>query len=105
MISPWLEKLRRINSLEQISVFLTVLWQYAVTAWQLLSRAILFLLQAVVLRAPPPGSDVRKIFRARAYPGSRRREYLVHVPPSYEREERVPLVMVLHGCNQDHVDM
>jgi len=105
VISPWLEKLRRINSLEQISVFLTVLWQYAVTAWQLLSRAILFLLQAVVLRAPPPGSDVRKIFRARAYPGSRRREYLVHVPPSYEREERVPLVMVLHGCNQDHVDM
>jgi len=101
----WLKKLREINSLEHISALLTVLWQYTVTAWQLLSRLIRFLLHGVVRRMRPPGSNVRKIFRARAYPGSRRREYLVHVPPSYEREERVPLVMVLHGCNQDHVDM
>ncbi len=104
-IRAWLEKLRTINSLERISALLTVLWQYTVTAWQLLSRLIRFLLHGVVRRVRPPGSDVRKIFRARAYPGSRRREYLVHVPPSYERAERVPLVMVLHGCNQDHVDM
>jgi poly(hydroxyalkanoate) depolymerase family esterase len=105
VIRAWLEKLPRINVLERVSAFLVVLWQYTVTAWQLLVRAILFLLHGVVRRMRPPGSNTRKIFRARAYPGSRRREYLVHVPPSYAREERVPLVMVLHGCNQDHVDM
>ena len=105
IIRAWLEKLRTINSLERISALLVVLWQCTVTAWQLLWRMIRFLLHGVVRCVRPPGSDVRKIFRARAYPGSRRREYLVHVPPSYEREDRVPLVMVLHGCNQDHVDM
>jgi len=105
VIRAWLKKLREINGLERMLGLLTVLWQYAVTVWQLLSRMIRFLLHGVVRRVRPPGSNVRRIFRARAYPGSRRREYLVHVPPSYERQERVPLLMVLHGCNQDHVDM
>ena len=105
VIRAWLEKLRIINGLERIRALLTVLWQYTVTAWQLFSRMIRFLLHGAVRRMRPPGSNIRKIFRARAYPGSRRREYLVHEPPSYERAERVPLVMVLHGCNQDHVDM
>ena len=105
MFGAWLEKLPKINALKRFSALLTVLWQYTVTAWQLLSRLIRFLLHGLVRRVRPQGSDVRRIFRARAYPGSRRREYLVHVPPSYERLERVPLVMVLHGCNQDHVDM
>jgi poly(hydroxyalkanoate) depolymerase family esterase len=105
VIRAWFKKIREINYLGQISAFLVALWHYTVTAWQLLSRLIRFLLHGVFRRMRPPGSNVRKIFRARAYPGSRRREYLVHVPPSYEREERVPLVMVLHGCNQDHVDM
>jgi poly(3-hydroxybutyrate) depolymerase len=85
--------------------WLAVLGQYAVTVWQMLARTMLFLLQSLARRLRPPGSNIRKILRARAYRGSRRREYLVHVPPSYERQERLPLVMVLHGCNQDHVDM
>jgi poly(hydroxyalkanoate) depolymerase family esterase len=101
----WLEKLRQIRNLERISGWLAALWQYAITAWQLVARTIWFFLQSLMRRIRPPGSDVRKIFRARAYPGSRRREYLVHVPPTYERQERLPLVMVLHGCNQDHIDM
>jgi poly(hydroxyalkanoate) depolymerase family esterase len=105
VMKGWLKKLRQISNLELISGWLAALWQYAVTAWQLVARSIWFFLQSLMRRIRPPGSDVRKIFRARAYPGSRRREYLVHVPPSYERQERLPLVMVLHGCNQDHIDM
>jgi poly(hydroxyalkanoate) depolymerase family esterase len=84
---------------------LAVLRQYVVTSWQLALRMVLSFMRGIVRRVRPPGSDIRKIFRARAYPGSRRREYLVHVPPSYDRQGRVPLVMVLHGCNQDHFDM
>jgi poly(hydroxyalkanoate) depolymerase family esterase len=103
--TDWFKKLRQIKSLQRLSNSLSVLWQYAVTAWQLLARGLLFFLRNLVRRMRPPGSDVRRIFRARTYPGSRRREYLVHVPPSYERQERMPLVMVLHGCNQDHIDM
>jgi poly(hydroxyalkanoate) depolymerase family esterase len=105
VIREWLKKLHGINNLERISASLAVLWQDAVTLWQLVARGLLFLLQGLARRVRPPGSNVRKIFRARRYRGSRRREYLVHVPPSYERQERMPLVMVLHGCNQDHVDM
>lgn len=105
MIREWLENLLKINSLGRISGSLTALWQYAVTLWQLTTRGLLFFLQTPVRWARPRGSNVRKIFRARRYRGSRRREYLVHVPPSHERQERMPLVMVLHGCNQDHVDM
>ena len=105
MIRGWLENLIQTNSLKRLLAWLAALWQYAVTAWQLVARTVLFFLQSLVRRIRPPGSNVRKIFRARAYPGSRRREYLVHVPPSHERQERLPLVMVLHGCNQDHIDM
>ena len=105
MIREWLENLLKINSLERISGSLTALWQYAVTLWQLVARGLLFFLQIPARWARPRGSNVRKIFRARRYRGSRRREFLVHVPPSYERQDHVPLVMVLHGCNQDHVDM
>lgn len=105
MIEGWLEKLRRLISRLQPGARLAVAWHYAVTAWQLIARMVLFFLRGIVRRVRPGGTDVRKVFRARAYPGSRRREYLVHVPPSYERQERVPLVMVLHGCNQDHFDM
>jgi poly(hydroxyalkanoate) depolymerase family esterase len=105
MNKGWLENLRRISNLERLLAWPSVLWQYAVTAWQVLARTVLFLIQSLTRWLRPPGSDARKILRPRAYRGSRRREYLVHVPPSYERRDRLPLVMVLHGCNQDHVDM
>ena len=105
VIRGWFKNLNQISSLKRVLAWLAAFWQYAVTAWQLIARTVLFFLHGFVRRLRPPGSDVRKIFRARAYPGSRRREYLVHVPPSYERLDRLPLVMVLHGCNQDHIDM
>lgn len=105
MFARWLEKLRGPDFRQQLAGRLAVPWHYAVTAWQVIVRMLVFALRGVVRRVRPAGTDVRKIFRARTYPGSRRREYLVHVPPSYERQDRVPLVMVLHGCNQDHFDM
>ena len=105
MFEGWLEKLRGPGIGRRLAERMAVLCQYTVTAWQVILRMLRFVLRGVVRRVRPAGTDVRKIFRARAYPGSRRREYLLHVPPSYERQDRVPLVMVLHGCNQDHFDM
>ena len=105
MIRRWLKNLYQINGLKWLPGWLALLRQYTVTVWQLFARYVLFLVQDLARRLRPPGSNVPKVLRARAYRGSRRREYLVHVPPSYERQERLPLVMVLHGCNQDHVDM
>ena len=105
MIKRRLDNSSLISKLQRIPALLAVLWAYAVTAWQLVSRGMAFFLRGLVRRVRPPGSDIRKIMRARTYPGSRRREYLLHVPPSYDQQERMPLVMVLHGCNQDHVDM
>ncbi|MHC4984040.1 MAG: extracellular catalytic domain type 1 short-chain-length polyhydroxyalkanoate depolymerase [Planctomycetota bacterium] len=38
----------------------------------------------------------------RAHPGSRRRRFVVRTPPGYDGSRPVPLVMVLHGCLQNH---
>lgn len=38
-------------------------------------------------------------YRARSFiPGSGDRNYIVHVPKNYNSSEKLPLVMVLHGC-------
>ena len=105
MIEEWLARLRGGYSSGRPGALLAVVRQYVFTAWQLIVRVVLFVVQGILRRVRPPGTNVRKIFRPRTYTGSRRRDYLLHVPSSYEREERVPLVMVLHGCNQDHFDM
>ena len=44
-------------------------------------------------------------FHVRNYPGSRNRSYMVHVPPGYNGRGAVPLVVVLHGCRQTHLDI
>ncbi|MCP4389637.1 MAG: PHB depolymerase family esterase [Gammaproteobacteria bacterium] len=49
--------------------------------------------------------DVTYRFRARGYPGSRSRRYLVHVPPGRVDQRPRPLVVVLHGCRQDNRDI
>jgi len=46
--------------------------------------------------------DVEYVFKKRRYRGSRDRKYLVHLPPVYRRGIKLPVVMVLHGCDQDH---
>ena len=49
--------------------------------------------------------DLKYVFRRRRYPGSRDREYLVHLPPSYRAGLQLPVVMILHGCDQNHWDV
>ena len=49
--------------------------------------------------------DEAHTFRARAYPGSRTRLYLVHVPRGTLLRRSRPLVVVLHGCHQDNRDI
>lgn len=105
MIEEWLDRLHSLRGRLRWRDRLPVIRRYAVTCWQWFLRVVPFVLKSIAQRLRPAGTDVRKIFRARSYPGSRRREYLLHVPPACERGERVPLVMVLHGCNQDHFDM
>jgi len=49
------------------------------------------------------GHDIYRQFFQRNYVGSKNGEYIVHLPTGYARNSRpLPLVMVLHGCNQDH---
>ncbi len=54
------------------------------------------------IRSPFRRSGENRIctYLAKAYPGSRMRQYTVHVPPNYTWRRSTPLVMVLHGCQQ-----
>lgn len=49
--------------------------------------------------------DVDYVFKARRHARSRNRNYRVHLPPSYRRGRKLPVVMVLHGCEQTHEDI
>lgn len=49
--------------------------------------------------------DVDYVFKARRYARSRDRQYRVHLPPKYRRGRSLPVVMVLHGCDQTHEDI
>jgi poly(hydroxyalkanoate) depolymerase family esterase len=51
------------------------------------------------------GELQQKLFTAKSYPGSRDRQYQIFVPTSYTGQDAVPLVMVLHGCQQTEVNM
>ncbi len=59
----------------------------------------------LVLRHATGKSDVVYQFEPRDYRGSRRRRYLVHLPPKYQSRGELPLVMVLHGCRQTEADI
>ena len=52
-----------------------------------------------------PENDVTHSLPPQNYPGSRRREYVVHHPPGKTGKRARPLVVVLHGCRQDHRDI
>jgi poly(hydroxyalkanoate) depolymerase family esterase len=61
------------------------------------------LISGVVGCKSPPDNDVHKTCRRRDYAGSRGRRYIVHLPRGYDAAGRpLPLVMVLHGCHEDH---
>lgn len=49
--------------------------------------------------------DLVRHFTPRDYPRSRQRRYALHLPPQYDGQRQLPLVMVLHGCRQDEQDI
>ena len=51
-----------------------------------------------------PG-DTSYTFQTRSYPGSRNRHYLVHTPNGQTDDQPRPLVLVLHGCQQNNHDI
>ncbi|WP_179957520.1 extracellular catalytic domain type 1 short-chain-length polyhydroxyalkanoate depolymerase [Exilibacterium tricleocarpae] len=53
----------------------------------------------------PRGETHDRVSQRHDYPGSQSRHYSVYVPPGYRRDKPLPLVMVLHGCRQDHRDI
>ena len=58
------------------------------------------------LDRPTQSVDREHVFQAHpSCPGSRKRTYRVHVPAGCRGEKLRPLVMVLHGCNQDNRDI
>ena len=52
-----------------------------------------------------PRGDHSHVFQPGDYPGSRARYYVVHVPRGYTGRRPRPLVVVLHGCRQNHRDI
>ena len=55
--------------------------------------------------AASAGQLQQKLFSAKSYSGSRDRQYQVFVPATYTGRDAVPMVMVLHGCQQTEVNM
>src|SRR5690348_2657194 len=51
------------------------------------------------------GQLQQKSFMKKSYEGSRDRQYQVFVPSAYTGQSPVPMVMVLHGCNQNETNM
>ena len=51
------------------------------------------------------GQLLNATFDARDYPGSRDRQYQLYIPDRYDGTVPVPLLMVLHGCNQTERNM
>ncbi len=71
--------------------------------WKTLAALLLGIWLILAMTTPAlAGQDIYKTLQARAYPGSRNREYIVHLPTNSNGSEPMPLVMVLHGCNQTH---
>ena len=51
------------------------------------------------------GRIEQKSFLKKSYSGSRDRQYQVFVPSGYTGQSPMPMVMVLHGCNQTETNM
>lgn len=73
------------------------------------NRLLLGLLAALCVVAASPAARAAELvsatFAPKAYPGSRERRYRVFVPSSYDGRAPMPMVMVLHGCQQTEQDM
>jgi poly(hydroxyalkanoate) depolymerase family esterase len=51
------------------------------------------------------GESLVRVSAPHTYPGSTERLYRIYVPPGYRPDKPLPLIMVLHGCLQDHLDI
>jgi poly(hydroxyalkanoate) depolymerase family esterase len=72
------------------------------------ARSRLVVAAALFFAAIPLASAGRieqKAFAKKAYAGSEQRLYKVFVPSAYTGQSPVPMVMVLHGCNQTNNNM
>jgi poly(hydroxyalkanoate) depolymerase family esterase len=71
-------------------------------------RSTLLLLLLICFAFTPTASAGRleqKSFMKKSYDGSRDRQYQVFIPSAYTGQSPVPMVMVLHGCNQNETNM
>ena len=66
------------------------------------SAILLLLLLASLTVVAFGGENLRRTFRAGDWPGSKDRQYIVHLPSGYQPGRASPLLMVLHGCKQNH---
>lgn len=53
----------------------------------------------------PLGSTHDMVSPIGLYLLSQQRDYIVYTPPGYQLEEQLPMVVVLHGCRQNHHDI
>lgn len=53
----------------------------------------------------PLGSTHDMVSPIGLYLLSQARDYIVYTPPGYRLEEKLPMVVVLHGCRQNHHDI
>ncbi len=51
------------------------------------------------------GKNIDRVLKVYAHPGSSQRQYRVYLPKGYTGEDELPLVMVLHGCDQTHLEI
>jgi poly(hydroxyalkanoate) depolymerase family esterase len=71
----------------------------------MLRSLLMVILCALVPGTVYAGTLQQKLFKAKSYPGSRDRQYQVFVPSSFTGQDAVPMVMVLHGCQQTELNM
>jgi poly(hydroxyalkanoate) depolymerase family esterase len=55
------------------------------------------------IKTEPLGKAFDRESEKQRYPGSQKRQYRVYLPTGYRNNRPAPLVMVLHGCLQDHL--
>lgn len=51
------------------------------------------------------GENIDRVASKRDYSSSQKRQYRVYLPVGYQQDRPLPLVMVLHGCLQTHLDI
>jgi len=77
----------------------------ALRRWFGASQGLTTIHQNVERQSVSADRDLIRYFAQRDYAHSRRRRYAVHLPHDYDGSQKLPLVMVLHGCRQNEQDI